>query len=348
MEQQLITRGICRIYSMIFYAPADDTLEKRPLLIYIHGGGFTSGSRTLPSIKILCRRMARKGYVTTIIDYRLDPNFRIYDSENDRRAMSDAMHDAKQAIRYFKANADLYGIDTTKVFIVGESAGAVTAMMSAFVDKQSEMDAYPMSDPNNPIGSNSNLHVSNKVQGVLCLCGLLLDTTAMEGTSDEPPILWIHSDDDSFVPIALAYNIVLRALHVGIPIRTWIYKGVNQCTWYFKSNDKWKIYLDSTINFITDFLYPKVINTSITLDISTPEITIYPNPAQNSVSLDLNKTYVQIKVSLISITGKSYGAHIFRNTRKTTLNVGKIPDGIYIIKLTLNHGEVYSQKLMIQ
>ena len=116
--------------------------------------------------------MANKGYVVANIDYRLDPNFELYNSSTDRRAMSDAMHDAKQAIRYFKANANTLKIDTTLVFIGGESAGAATAMMASFIDKQSEMGTYPKAVPNNPTGSLSNSGVSNKVKGTLCLCGL--------------------------------------------------------------------------------------------------------------------------------------------------------------------------------
>ena len=51
-----------------FYEPANDTLAKRPLIIYIHGGGFTSGTRTYPSVREICRRMATKGYAVANID----------------------------------------------------------------------------------------------------------------------------------------------------------------------------------------------------------------------------------------------------------------------------------------
>lgn len=52
-----------------FYAPKDDDLDKRPLIIYMHGGGFVEGSRSYPSVKMLSRKMAMKGYAVANIDY---------------------------------------------------------------------------------------------------------------------------------------------------------------------------------------------------------------------------------------------------------------------------------------
>lgn len=240
-----------------FYKPANDVNSNRPLIIYLHGGGFNSGSRSYPSVQQICRRMANKGYTVANIDYRLDPSFDIYNSNSDRRAMTDAMHDAKQAIRYFKSNATMFGIDTSLIFIGGESAGAITSMMASYVDKQSEMNTYPLANPNNPIGSSSNLNVSSQVKGTLCLCGLILDTLAIELPTD-PSILWTHGTNDNFIPISLALNIVLRANNIGLPFEAKAYQGATHCPWYF-GNPNWSNYLDSTIMDITNFLFPQVV-----------------------------------------------------------------------------------------
>ena len=63
-----------------FFEPANDTVSKRPFILYIHGGGFNSGSRSLLSVQLLCKRMAMKGYAVATIDYRLEPGFDIYNS----------------------------------------------------------------------------------------------------------------------------------------------------------------------------------------------------------------------------------------------------------------------------
>jgi carboxylesterase type B len=56
---------------MNIYEPDGDTLSRRPLIILAFGGSFTFGSRTSPDILKLCNAFAKKGYVTSTIDYRL-------------------------------------------------------------------------------------------------------------------------------------------------------------------------------------------------------------------------------------------------------------------------------------
>ena len=55
------------------YRPVGDTVTQRPLIVFVHGGGFSSGTRTSPEIVDEATVFARKGYVTASIDYRLTP-----------------------------------------------------------------------------------------------------------------------------------------------------------------------------------------------------------------------------------------------------------------------------------
>lgn len=327
-----------------FYAPSLDPAQQRPFIIYIHGGGFTSGSREYQSIKLLCQKMARKGYAVASIDYRLDPNFRLYDSETDRRAMTDAMHDAKQAIRYFKANAEYFKIDTNKVFIGGESAGAITAMMAAYVNKQDEMSPYPMANPDNPIGSSSNSHVGNQVNAIMCLCGMFIDTTAIE-SSNEPPLLWTHGSADTYIPISLAFNIVLRASNIGLPVETNVYEGATHCPWYY-GNPDWEAYLDSTVNDITTFLYPKVETALSLFELQDSEISISPNPCDDYLNISLNKQYPQVNISLASLTAQVYQTWRFENTNEAYLDVKGLASGLYIVRVEFDKS-IHFQKILI-
>lgn len=315
-----------------FYEPKNDILTERPLIIYLHGGGFTSGSRSYLSVKQICRRMANKGYAVANIDYRLDPNFELYNSATDRRAMTDAMHDAKQAIRYFKANATTYKIDTSLVFIGGESAGAITSMMASYIDKQTEMTTYPMASPNNPIGSTTNSTISNNVAGTLCLCGLILDTLAIELPSD-PPILWTHGTADAFIPISLSFNIVLRAANIGLPIQTKSYEGGVHCPWYY-GNPNWETYIDSTITDITNFLYPKVVDPSAGNVIikSKGNIVVYPNPFASQLNIHLNSSSSKSIIKVMSSLGHLLRSETFEVKHNTIeLNLNDLENGIYFI-----------------
>lgn len=82
-----------------------------PAIIYIHGGGFTGGSREIGNQ--YSALLATGGYFTVTIDYRLlgDAPFPA------------AIHDCKAAVRFLRANADELGIDPDRIGVWGHSAG---------------------------------------------------------------------------------------------------------------------------------------------------------------------------------------------------------------------------------
>jgi acetyl esterase/lipase len=88
-----------------------------PLVIWIHGGGWSSGSRTpIPNGPVgLCSR----GYAVASIDYRLYPAY----------AWPTQIQDAKGAVRWLRANAATYGLDPDRFGAWGESAGGHLAAM---------------------------------------------------------------------------------------------------------------------------------------------------------------------------------------------------------------------------
>ena len=61
------------LYLNIF-EPAGDDVEDQPLVFFLYGGSFISGSKTSPDIVTLCTRYAKMGYVAAAIDYRLTTN----------------------------------------------------------------------------------------------------------------------------------------------------------------------------------------------------------------------------------------------------------------------------------
>ena len=102
---------------MDIYQPKSDVATKRPLIIIIHGGGFTSGTKEFYSS--LCRYFAYKGFVTATINYRLI-DVPLVDSLTITEAMIKAMSDAKAAIRFFVEDAatnNTYKIDTNNIFL---------------------------------------------------------------------------------------------------------------------------------------------------------------------------------------------------------------------------------------
>ena len=83
-----------------------------PAAILIHGGGFDEGSKST-NVRPLFDVLAGAGYAWFSIDYRMAPEFRFAQS----------IEDVNSAIKWVKANAGTYRVDTAKIALIGESAG---------------------------------------------------------------------------------------------------------------------------------------------------------------------------------------------------------------------------------
>jgi len=92
---------------------------KKVAVIMIHGGGWRSGNRT--QHYPLAESLAHLGYVCFTPEYRL----------STEALFPAAIYDIKAAIRWVKANAQTYNIDTAKIVVAGFSAGGELAAFMA-------------------------------------------------------------------------------------------------------------------------------------------------------------------------------------------------------------------------
>ena len=189
-----------------FYEPTGDTSTKRPLVITVFGGAFLAGSRDAADMVAWCDSLAHRGYVCASIDYRLGFNV-TYDASAVRTGYR-AVQDARAAIRFMKEYHDVFGIDTTQIFMLGNSAGAITAIQASYLE-ESDRPAVTYGIPgswaeSNDLGcidcsGNSYQHTID-VKAVVGFWGAVLDTNGID-SSDEAPILMIHGDNDNVVLI---------------------------------------------------------------------------------------------------------------------------------------------------
>ncbi len=142
----------------LYTPPPSDTVKKRPLVLYLHGGNFlppnlsgSSSYSTQDSSDVeFCTRLAKLGYVAAAVDYRIGWN--PADARFDVRegtiinASYRGVQDVRSAVRFFKANAATYGVDTTQIVVWGESTGAYIALASAVLDsfKKVANTKYPI------------------------------------------------------------------------------------------------------------------------------------------------------------------------------------------------------------
>jgi predicted esterase len=115
-----------------WYEPKQDSAALRPLIIWMHGGGFKFGSKEEVAIRLWSAGFARRGYVCAAINYRLSKKFERFDFDGLVRGCYTAIQDARLAIAYFRKNAGRLQIDTNRIVLAGNSAGGIMALQIAF------------------------------------------------------------------------------------------------------------------------------------------------------------------------------------------------------------------------
>lgn len=124
------------------------TKEKKPAILFVTGGGFINANKD-NGIQ-LRMHLAENGYVVGSISYRVAPTAKF----------PEPLEDVKAAIRYLKANADRFGIDPSRVGIVGGSAGGYLTAMAGTTSGTKMFDR------------GENLQVTSDVKAAVDLYGL--------------------------------------------------------------------------------------------------------------------------------------------------------------------------------
>ena len=126
-------------HKMDIYTPDGDTEINRPVILYMHGGSFYGGSKTMTDCIDFCESMAKRGYVTASLNYRITNIVTFISSQVEQyKIVLKSVADAKAAVRYFRKdyaiNANTYGIDPSTIFVGGYSSGGVIDIHMAFID----------------------------------------------------------------------------------------------------------------------------------------------------------------------------------------------------------------------
>ena len=168
----------------IYRPAAGGSGRPRPLVIYVHGGGWRHGdSRTTGAFTNFPRvlaSLAARGYVVASIDYRLIGEAR-YPA---------AVRDVNSAIAYLRLHAREWGIDPTRIVLWGASAGGYLVAMSATTCNDPRF-APPLSTgrmSRRQAAAASASRVSACVQAVVSWYGLFDLGPLVAGTGANPAI----------------------------------------------------------------------------------------------------------------------------------------------------------------
>lgn len=175
------------------YMPAGDTMTARPLIIFMHGGGFSGGMRTNEGEVKFAESAARKGYVAVQISYRLTRKGQSfgcdYDAAGKMETFRLAAEDFMDAVKYMVENKDVFGIDTSRIIAGGSSAGA-EAVLNAVYNKPLMF---------NSLSSYENINFA----GVFSLAGAVVDARYITKENAVPGVFF-HGTEDNLVPYGTA------------------------------------------------------------------------------------------------------------------------------------------------
>lgn len=187
-----------------------------PTLIYIHGGGWVTGTKDNATLGIV--PFLEMGFSVVNVGYRLA-------SISPAPA---AVEDCRLALRWVHKHAKEYGFDTTRIVITGGSAGGHLALMTGMLDQEAGFDApkewdqaprnlataaiinfYGITDVADLLsGGNRQQYavswIGSQENGVSVAKRVSPLTYVRKGL---PPILTIHGDRDQLVPYSHAVRL---------------------------------------------------------------------------------------------------------------------------------------------
>lgn len=185
---------------MDIYQPKGDTLQQRPLILFIHGGAFYMGSKQCDTAQELAKTFAKEGYVVACIDYRL--GFKLNGEEIDRSGYR-AIQDAHAALRFLAHNASKYRIDPDQIYVSGTSAGAIASLNVAFMTNderpESTFESRKRSDLGNIETSGNTLTDRFTIKSVANMWGAVTAPEIID-PNEKKSVISIHGTADDIVP----------------------------------------------------------------------------------------------------------------------------------------------------
>lgn len=123
MQTQVFkTTGGHEIKADIYLSPHLEKDQKRPAILFIHGGGLIMGHRKMIAPNHV-QAFHEGGFHVISIDYRLAPETKL----------PEIVGDIKDAWRWLQENAESYGIDRDRIAIAGHSAGAFLTLVCGYM-----------------------------------------------------------------------------------------------------------------------------------------------------------------------------------------------------------------------
>jgi acetyl esterase/lipase len=226
-----------QVLRLDLYHPGEQK-QTSPLIIWVHGGGWRSGSKS----DVPIRALLDHGFAIASVDYRLTPV----------APFPAQVHDINAAIRFMRLHAAEYKIDPTRCYVAGASAGGHLAALVGVSTGVKELEGHLNVAPEQSSAvagivsfyGAANLHtildqstphgLSVRIPALQLLLGGLPDqqpdaaslaSPVTHVDASDPPLLLIHGDQDPQMPVEQAYELHQAYLRVQAPVELKIVSG---------------------------------------------------------------------------------------------------------------------------
>ncbi|NDV47432.1 alpha/beta hydrolase [Paludibacter sp. 221] len=215
------------------YEPENDSLTKRPLVLFIHGGAFFFGDKQCLLQNALTDDWVRRGYVVASINYRLGST--IWGTGAIEKTIYRGMKDTRSALRYLIDHAEELRIDPEQIYLSGSSAGAIIALNTTFMDEDEIFKSVDRRIDRSDLGmyhqaSNSDTDKFN-IAGLISMWGGVVDVGIIDERDVDIPVLLFHGTSDDIV-----------YCESGLPFQDALNNHI-----YNKIADSWKIHGSASI-----------------------------------------------------------------------------------------------------
>ncbi|MBG86813.1 MAG: carboxylesterase [Verrucomicrobiales bacterium] len=212
--------------------PQKKSTKPRPVLAFIHGGGWRNGSKN-GGLRRIQTYLQAGGYVGVSIGYRLTGEVQ----------WPAQIHDCKAAIRWLKANAKKYNLDPNRIAVHGTSAGghlvAMLGVTGGMTDMEGQlgdhlktdsrvacvvdyfgptelltMDDHPGKMKHNAMDSPESKLIGGAIQEHKDKTRHASPITHV--SKDDAPILICHGTDDQLVPYPQSVDFHAKLKKAGV------------------------------------------------------------------------------------------------------------------------------------
>ena len=196
--------------------------DSRPTLIYIHGGGWTGGTKENSLMSLM--PWFEMGWNVVNVEYRLA-----------RVSLAPAaVEDCLCALRWIGANASKYGIDPNRLVVTGESAGGHLALTTGMIPESAGLDRECPGGPLPKVAAIINWYgitdVGDLLDGPNRRTYAVAWLSSLQNRSEIanrvspltyvraglPPVLTIHGDADPTVPYTHALRLQEALERAGV------------------------------------------------------------------------------------------------------------------------------------